>query len=45
MQKERLYGEFAWLGLHPWMGDKVVPKFTHTESSGQLPGSQLNFVQ
>ena len=40
MQNERWYGELPWLGAQPATGESKVPKFTHTESAGQLPGSR-----
>jgi hypothetical protein len=45
MQNERWYGELPWLGLHPDTADSEVPKLIHTESAGQVPGSQLKMVQ
>lgn len=46
MQNERWYGELPWLGAHTGAtDDDVVPKLMHTESAGQVPGSQLKTVQ
>src|SRR5690606_20056564 len=45
MQKLRVKRENSWPPAHPGSGESCVPKATHTESSGHVPGSQSKMVQ